>query len=206
MTDFGAIDQTPALQALMQKREIPSFKELSRRSGISEKQLRRLRRGEGAKLPLETFVKLAEALQVPVEEILAQFAGFEDTSASLRQEYQRLQEQINEQRQELTLEFQQESVSILESWLKNWSLVKYKVQGKAAIEPMTLIRLVQPVEKLIAHWGIEGLGEVGEEVIYDPQWHQLKKGEAEKGDRVKINRIGYRHQGKLLYRAEVEPF
>lgn len=207
MSDLPNVPElTPALQKLMQEAGIPSFKTLAQLSGVSELQLRRLRRGEAAKLRLEVIFQLASALQVTPQALFALVTAQElpQPEATLKQEYQRLQQQLLQQEETLKQEFQQASLEVLESWLKNWALAKHRVQEKAAIEPITLVRLVQPVENLIANWGIEAIGRVDEVVDYNPQWHELKEGSANSGESVQIIRPGYRQGDNLLYRAQVK--
>lgn len=205
MSQAQSQDSTHLLLQLMRRVGISSFKSLSQASGVSERQLLYLRRGEVQRLRLEVFEKLAQALQVPVGELLTTFTGVGEGTTELRQEYQRLQAQLQTQQQELRQEFQQAGLDVLESWLKNWPLAISKVQDGSLTDPMTLVRLVQPVEKLVQQWGVERLAAVGDRVLYDPQWHTLTNGSAQPGDRVIVKRPGYRQGDKLLHRTQVSP-
>ncbi|MBW4647215.1 MAG: helix-turn-helix domain-containing protein [Kastovskya adunca ATA6-11-RM4] len=209
-------DYTHQLQHLMQQVGVSSFKALSQRSGVSERQLRRLRRGEVAQLRTETLLQLSEALQVPLTQLLASFspeaspsiAVEKETSASLaqlRQEYSRLQAQLEEQREALQQEFQRSSLQVLESWLMQWPTVAAAVKKKPELEAKILLPLVEPVERLVQSWGVEAIASVGAEIPYDPQWHQLMEGTAQLGERVRVRYTGYRQGEKLLFRAKVSP-
>ncbi len=206
MSDLSNLPEfTPALQQLMQEAGIPSFKALSQLSGVSELQIRRLRRGEIAKVRLEVIFQLSQVLQVAPSELLTLLTSPANTTAvNLKQEYARLQQQLHHQQTTLYQEFQQASLEMLESWLKNWALAKHRVQAQAPIEPITLVRLVQPVENLITHWGLVPIGTVDEILSYNPQWHELKTGVAESGEQVQVIRPGYRQGDKLIYRAQVK--
>ena len=194
------------LLGLMDRVGISSFKTLSRKSGVPEKQLRRLRRGEVSRLRWEFFGKLSEALEVPISQFLTTFADVGDLKGEMSQEYQRLQAQLSQQRQELMLEFQQSSLAILESWLRQWPTAADRATRNPDLSAAKLLPLVRPVEQLVQEWGVEPIAHVGAEVPYDPQWHQLSEdGTAQTGDRVIVVRLGYRHGEKLLYRAEVKP-
>jgi DNA-binding Xre family transcriptional regulator len=57
----------------MQRVDVTSFQALSKKAGVSEKQLRRLRKGEIGQLRMETLLKLSQALQVSISELLATF-------------------------------------------------------------------------------------------------------------------------------------
>ncbi|MGK7876641.1 MAG: nucleotide exchange factor GrpE [Xenococcaceae cyanobacterium] len=206
------------LQQLMQQVGISNLRQLSRISGVSELQLIRLQYGLMPKMQIETLLKLSEALQVPVSKLLTMFSpesilpstlkkeSSESAAlASLKQEYQRLQQQIEKQRESLSQEFQQSSLQVLESWLLQWPTATAAAQKNPQLPAVRLLPLVKPVEQLLKQWGVEAIASVGEELPYDPQWHQLMEGTAQPGDMVKVRYIGYRQGEKLLYRAKVSP-
>lgn len=202
------VDYTPQLQALMRSQRIPSFKQLCERTGISEKQLRRLRRGEIKELRLATLYQLSQGLGVSISELLATFdAGTiaPSSDSNLQKEYDRLQQQLIEQRQALWQEFQQESLQILEPWLLQWSAAAYAAQQNPQAPAVKLLPLLRPIEKLLEHWEIVATAIVGEEIPYDPQHHQLMGGTAEPGQLVRVRYAGYRQGDRLLYRAKVSP-
>lgn len=208
-------DYSQLLPLWMQRAGIPNYKALSQQSGVSEKQIRRLRRGEIAQMRLETFSKLSQALQIPLTELLQQASAPESLAApkasqsaeleSLKQEYQRLESQLAQQRQSLWQEFQQTSLQALESWLLQWPTAAYAAQQNPQAPAVKLLPLLRPVEQLVQQWGIEAIATVGQEIPYDPQWHQLMEGTAQTGDRVRVRYTGYRQGDRLLYRAKVSP-
>lgn len=225
MTQPPLPDNTHQLQNLMQRVGISSFKVLARSSGVSERQLLRLRRGEVARMRMDVILKLSQVLQVPLTELVTTFSQAEfggqqpatplqpqalaDTNAgayvALRQEYQRLQAQLEQQRQELEQEFQQSSLQVLESWLLQWPTAAHKVQENPQLPAVRLLPLLRPMEQLLQRWGVEAIAPVGAELPYDPQMHQLLEGTAQPGDLVRVRYIGYRQGDKLLYRAKVSP-
>lgn len=196
---------THQLQQLMQRVGVSSFKQLSRTAGVSERQVMRLRRGEVAQMRVETLVKLSQVLKVSASELLATFGQIEAESGvvALRQEYQRLQTQLEQQGETLKQEFQQSSLQALESFLIFWPTAAYKAQENPQLPAVNLLRLVSPVEKLVQQWGVEAIASVGEEIAYDPQLHQLIEGTAQPGQTVRVRNIGYRHREKLLHRVKV---
>jgi molecular chaperone GrpE (heat shock protein) len=214
-------DYTQLLQQFMQRLGFSSYKQLCRSAGVSEKQLRRLRVGEASQLRGETLLKLSQALQISVSELLETFSLVEAHSrtplqdtpqvdegesaslATLRQEYQRLQQQLENQRETLMQEFQQSSLQVLESWLIQWPTAAYAAQQNQQLPAVRLLPLLRPVEQLLQEWGVEAIASVGSELPYDPQWHQLMEGIAQPGDLVKVRYTGYRIGEKLLYRAKV---
>ncbi len=211
-------DFTHQLQDLMQRVGVSSFKALAHSSGVSERQLMRLRRGEVQQMRVDTLLKLSQVLQVPLTELVPTFSSMElggekvmpsqesrQAIAELKREYQRLQVQLEEQRQAIWQEFQQSSLQVLESWLLQWPTAAHKAQENPQLPAVRLLPLMRPMEQLLQQWGIEAIAPVGAELPYDPQLHQLLEGAAQPGARVKVRYIGYRQGDKLLYRAKVSP-
>lgn len=206
-------DYTEQLQRLMQRVGISTLKALSHKASISERQLKRLRQGQISQMRVDDLLKLSQVLQVPISDLLSTFSDqklnwstpSQEVSVAFQQEYQRLQKQLEQQRQSLMQEFQQSSLQVLESWLRQWPRAAYLAQQKPQEPAVKLLPLLRPVEQLLQQWGVEAIAPVGSEVSYDPQVHQLVKGTAQPGDRVKVNRTGYRQGDRLLFRAEVSP-
>lgn len=217
-------DKTHSLRLLMQRVGLSSFRELGRQAGVSLWQIRQLRQGQLHKMRLAPLLKLSQALELSLEELLVKFAPTTRHSNSgdqsqaqehasnlaqqlktLELECQRLEAQLAQQRQTLQVEFQQASLQVLESWLRQWPNAALAAQQKPELSAAKLLPLLRPVEQLIQQWGVEMIAPIGAEVPYDPRWHQLQGGSAQPGDRVQVRRAGYRQADKLLYRAEVCP-
>ncbi len=190
---------------------ISSFKALSREAGVSERQVKHLRLGEVSQMRVETLFKISQVLQVSVSELLTIFGkmkGLETGNApkveeALKQEYQVLLAQMEQQRETLLLEFQHSSLQILESFLVYWPTAANKAKENPQMAAVQLLPLVRPVEKLLAAWGVEAIASVGAELPYDQKLHQLIEGTAQPGEMVKVRNIGYRQGEKLLHRAKV---
>ena len=203
-------DFTHLLKQLMQQAGISSFKALATKAKVSERQLLRLRQGQASKMRLDILLKLSEVLRVPLTELLITFDSLKllpelDSQATLKQEYQRLQVQMQQQRESLMQEFQTSSLQALESWLLQWPTAEYAARQNEQLPAIRLLPLLQPVKKLVEQWGVEAIASVGAELPYDPQWHQLLEGSAQPGDTVIVRHLGYRQGDKLLYRAKVKP-
>ncbi|MDX2230511.1 MAG: helix-turn-helix domain-containing protein [Leptolyngbyaceae cyanobacterium bins.349] len=225
MTKPSTRDRTSQLQHLMQAVGFSSFKALSVATGISEKQLRKLRQGNLATLRVEALIKLGHVLHVSPAKLLTTFgpeATVDEAIAqptqppptrvesdseveALRQEYDRLQNQLAQQQQELWQEFQQSSLQALESLLLQLPTAIYAAQQNPQVPAVKLIPLLRPIEHLLQQWGIDAIAPVGAEIPYDPQSHQLMEGSANPGDRVRVRYTGYRQGDRLLYRAKVSP-
>ena len=198
----------------MQRANIRSYRALAAQASVSRWQVQQLRAGKIRQMRIAVLVQLAEALQVSLSVLLSRF-GLTDTteqaaSASqhllLRQEYQRLQRQLAEQRETARSHLQAEALQTLESWLVQWPTIAKRARDKGeALPAAKVLPFVRPVEQLVADWGIEAIAPVDAEVPYDPQYHQLTGGPAQPGDIVRVTHSGQTHQGNLLHRAKVKP-
>lgn len=203
-------DYAPQLQRLMQQAGLSSDRELSKKAGVPEIQLSRLRRGLALQTRADILLKISQALQISLTELLATLAPnyveLEKTPpTALEQEYQRLQASIEQQRESLMQEFQLSSVQILESWMLQWPTAASKAQENHNLRAQKLLPLLRPVEQLLEYWGVESIAPVGAQIPYNPQQHQLMEGTADPGEPVKVRYTGYRQGDKLLYRAKVSP-
>lgn len=203
-------DYAPQLQRLMQQAGLGGDRELSQKAGVSELQLSRLRRGLALQTRADILLKISQALEISLNELLATFAPGsveleQPTPTAIEQEYQRLQATLDTQRASLLEEFQLSSLQILESWMLQWPTAARKVQENQHLPAVKLLPLLRPVEKLLEQWGVESIAPVGASIPYNPQQHQLLEGTAQPGEQVKVRYTGYRQGDKLLYRAKVIP-
>ena len=215
MAQVSHPDFTQSLQKLMQRLGVSSYKVLAKTAGVSDRQLLRLRRGELNRMRVDVLLKLSQALQVSVTELVVTFSPATEQPtrqeestpavAQLKKEYERLQAQLDTQRQELWLEFQQSSLQVIESWLLQWPTAAQKARENPQLAAVKLLPLVRPIEQLLQKWEVEAIAPVGAEVAYDPQLHQLLEGIAQPGEKVKVRYTGYHQGDKLLYRAKVSP-
>jgi molecular chaperone GrpE (heat shock protein) len=214
-------DFTPQLHDLIQKVDIRSLKALIRDAGVSERQILRLRRGEVKQMRVDVLLKLSSVLQVSLSELVSKFSEQTitelDTStiktneaellnkiADLEREYSIKHQQLSQQREILQHEFQQVSLQLLESLLVQFPTAAHKARENPQLPAVNILPLVQkPLERLLQNWGIDAIASVGDEIPYDPQFHQLMEGNAQVGEIVKVRYIGYRQGEKLLYRAKV---
>ncbi|MBW4466239.1 MAG: helix-turn-helix transcriptional regulator [Pegethrix bostrychoides GSE-TBD4-15B] len=207
--DYAQPDYSDSLRGIMQPLGISSFRALAQAAGLSRWQVDQLRRGQVRQLRLEVVIKLAQTLQVSLEQLLELSessrisATPSATAAQLRQEYQRLQIQLDQQRQLLQQEFQQTSLQALESWLTYYPAAAQKAAADPNWPAVKLLPLIRPIEALLKTWNVEMLAPVGAVLPYDPQQHLLIVGSADPGDAVTVRHPGYRHGERLLYRAKV---
>jgi len=200
----------------MQRVGVSSYKALSRQARVSEKQIRKLRRGEIEQMRVDVLLKLSQALQISLWELIATFSAIgsnvkiapnenSQPIAELKREYERLQAELARQQQELRQEFQLASLQAIESWLLQWPTAAQKAKENPDLAAVKLLPLVKPIEQLLQQWDVAAIAPVGAEVEYDPQLHQLLSGSAQPGEKVIVRYTGYCQGKKLLYRAKVSP-
>ncbi len=218
-----------ALRRLMAQAQIPSYRALSQQSGLSRSTLNHLRQGQVDRLRVGTVQRLSQTLGVSVADLIAQFTGAgthseaanpESTSpvpsesppianttatiAALRQEYDRLQQQMACQEQTLRQQVQREALTVMESWLLMWPNAAQAAQDKPDLLASKIIPLARPLQALLQTWAVRPIGTLGEVVSYDPQRHQSDRS-VQPGQSVRIRHLGYWHGDRLLHRAKVVP-
>ncbi|WP_310481855.1 helix-turn-helix transcriptional regulator [Chamaesiphon sp. VAR_48_metabat_403] len=225
MTNDRLPDRTLQLQALMHKVGINSFRQLSRSTGTSARTIGKLRSGNLDTLRWQTLVKISSVLQISIGELIATFGsgsilvpfakrlpqqrgsangGDNDRElATLKQEYQYLQHQFQQQQTTLAAEFRATSLQTLESFLTYFPTAKYAAENNPNFPASKLFPLVQSIDRLISDWGVTVIGEVGAIIPYDPRWHQLIEGTATTAELVTVRYVGYRQADKPIFRAKV---
>lgn len=178
-------DYTLVLKSLMETVGISHFKQLSEKAGISPKQILNLRRGKVKSMRVDVLLALGSVLGVSVDELIGLFSG--EITRSAREQFER------------------ESLQILESWLLQWPTAVSAIAQNPELPAQRIIKLLNPLDKLLQSWGVVQIGQVGAEIPYNPQEHQLLSGNTEPESTVRVRYVGYRHGRKLLYRAKVEP-
>ena len=205
-------DRTEILRQLMKLVDIPSFKILGDRVGMSRRAIDTLRKGNAIDLKHKDLAKLAEVLQIELGELISKF--IDDSSdrqspslaiADLREECRRLQQKLELQKRELRSQFERETIQQLESMLLQLPSATYAAQQNPNMLAKNILPLLRPVNSLLQKWGITAIGAVGEEVIYNSQQHQSIDGcqDLKDGDMVIVRYVGYLQGDKLLYRARV---
>jgi transcriptional regulator with XRE-family HTH domain len=212
----GGADYSAALRSPMAQAGIPSYRALSRASGVPRSAIDALRQGQVGRLRLDTLQRLSHTLNLPLAVLVTTFSATDaaDPPApgdpiaqvdALRQECDRLQTQLNTQAATVLQQVQQEAIAQLESWLVQWPTAAHAAQQRADLPAAKLLPLVRPVEALIASWGVTAIETVGAEVPFDPQIHRPRTGVPTPGQPVRVTHVGYRQGDRLLHRAQVTP-
>ena len=218
-------DRTETLRQLMKLAGISSFQILSDRTGVSRRAIDTLRKGNAATLRYADLAKVAEVLQIELSELIATCitlspnpespnsespnpASPNPEIASLREEYQRLENQLARQKQELRSQFEREVIQQLESLILQLPSAAYAAQTNPNMLAKNILPLLRPIDALLQKWGITAIGAVGAQVAYDSQKHEFIDGndqsdQIEEGDMAIVRYVGYMQNEKLLYRARV---
>ena len=210
------------LQVLIERAGIADLNELSQRSKVARLQLLRIQQGLILNISLGAIAKIARTLNISIDSLFATFIEPDDEPQpetaiaessqnadsalkACRQEYQKLEQSMTQLEARLKAEFQQESLAAIESWLLQWPTAATAVRQNPQLPASRLLSLVEPVERLIEQWDVSTIATVGDELIYDPQNHQLIKGTVQPGGLVKVRYVGYKKGNKLLHKAKVSP-
>jgi molecular chaperone GrpE (heat shock protein) len=222
-------DRTDELRHLMQAVGICSFRELRDRAQLSRRAIDTIRQGCAESLKYQDLARLSQLIKTDLRSFIKIFSNLPSSSITDEAghqgagdvvstsapnsdipnnlerviEFERLQEKLTQQRQELRAEFEQEILQQLESMLLQLPTAAYAAQKNPTMPARNLIPLLRPFDELLAVWDIKRIAQVGEQVSYDPHWHELMDGEAEIGSPAIVRYVGYTRHGKLLYRARV---
>jgi transcriptional regulator with XRE-family HTH domain len=185
------------LSHFMQTVGIPSFRELSDRSGLSRRAIDTIRRGQAESLKYADLNSLANLLQISLDRLIQEF------SSVTKLEHL---PQPDQPSHNLRAEFERETLHHLESMILQLPTAAYAASHNPDLPARHLLPLLLPLTQLLSKWGIEAIAQVGEEVEFNPQVHSLVEGgNIEPGTMVTVRYVGYRQAEKLLYRARVSP-
>ncbi len=121
----------------------------------------------------------------------------------LRQECLRLREELQQQSRQLTVDFQSNTFSQLQTLLTNYPSVRQMVKAKPDLPAKNLISLFIPLDNMLKSWGYEPIGSPWEQVPYNPQLHQGDTDDLTEGELVYVRFVGYRDNSRILSPAKV---
>ncbi len=190
------------------------FRALAQAAGISDVQLRQLRRGQVAHLRLGTIQRVATVLDLDWR-LLAESSSQDpdpsthpqnsnSNSSQLEAEYRRLEQRLAQESARVQLETQRSALTLLEPWLKNWPKVLQAIETNRPDLPLAqVLGLLGPIDRLLESWDLRRIGVIGETIAFDPTEQIAIEGSPHIGDLVIVRRPGYRQGDVLLARAEV---
>ncbi|GAB4467910.1 MAG: hypothetical protein OHK0037_25040 [Elainellaceae cyanobacterium] len=227
---------TPQLRSLMQQAGIPSFAALAHHSGLSTWQIDQLRRGKVLEMRTGAIARLSQTLNTTISDLIIHFSQqaaeqsaepfseqfFEqpaiatpsdptDASVTLQQlqkEYERLQRQLEQQQAEAVQACQRSALLQLEPLIEKLPVFLSIIEKNPDFLAKQLVPHLQPIERLLASWGVTSIEPIGSETGYDPQKHELMESSGaivQPGDRIRVRFAGYYWGDRLLFRAKVSP-
>jgi molecular chaperone GrpE (heat shock protein) len=122
---------------------------------------------------------------------------------ALQQQCLRLREQLQQQKTQLTADFQEATFEQIQTLLTNYPSAQKMAQAKPDLPAKNLIALFTPLENLLQGWGVESIGSAWEQVAYDPHLHQSDEDDITLGEGVYIRFVGYRQGDRILCPAKV---
>lgn len=192
------------LHELMNQLEIQDYLEFSRKSRVSELQFYRLEHNLLDNIPLGVLKKIAKVLNISLTTLIDYLENNLDLVK--KEDQENLLTKNQELNSNLIHEYQQETISILESLLLQLPTVIHVVNNNPELPASRILPLLQPLNRLLSTWEIEPIGKVGDMLDYNPQEHELIENSDLNLDEIKqveIRYVGYRQKDKLLYRAKV---
>ncbi|WP_218082141.1 helix-turn-helix domain-containing protein [Anthocerotibacter panamensis] len=181
---------------------LTSYRQLAHCAGVSLALVTRLRQRQAHLILPVKLAALAAALNRTPLDLLHHFSLLTWGNPALEAEYQRLHQQLREQPQRLSAQFQEETYRALEGLLIQYPTAQYLAQQAPHWPARQMVPLFLPISQLLEQWQISAIGIVGEQVAFDPQIHQA--GESfQPSEPVYIRFVGYRTPERLLQRAKV---
>lgn len=193
------------------------WKQLAQKAGLSTLRLRQIRSGAIANIPWGELRQLAQALNWSMAELEQQLELLSppratpsvvgnpnaDLAVQLRQECQRLREELEAQKSQLWERFRQSTFEELETLLTNYPTAAEMARIKPDLPARNLTALFATLDNLLENWGYEPIGEPWKSVVYNPQFHQGDCDEIQPGEAVYIRFVGYRQGDRILSPAKV---
>lgn len=193
------------LRNLMQAAGISTWRELRQKAKLSRGALNALRTGQAEKLKLADLNRAASILQVPLSNLIQDFSGIELASESVEtaQELQRLHKQLEQQEGQLRHQIRAELVEKLKPLLVQYPTLQQVVQRRPDYPAQQVLALLTCLGNLLEDWQLETIGQVWQQVAYDPESHQPDEEDIQAGEPVYVRFVGYRLRDQVLVRAKV---
>ncbi len=124
--------------------------------------------------------------------------------AALREEYERLHEQGERERERAASAGFDELARQLAPHFSQLATMQALAGGERAPRLEDVFKLFEMLERALAGHGLARIGAVGEEAAFDTRWHQRIGGtEVDDGDPVRVRFVGYRLGEAVLLKAMV---
>jgi transcriptional regulator with XRE-family HTH domain len=194
------------LRELMETAGIATWKELRKKANLSRGALNALRNGQAEKLKLADLDRVATALGVSVLSLIQRFGASSSVaseSQEITQEVQRLRIQLDNQEKRLRHQILTELVEKLKPLLVQYPTLQQVVQRRPDYPAQQVLALLTSLGNLLEDWQLEPIGQVWQQVAYDPESHQADEDDIQVGEPVYVRFVGYRAADQVLIRAKV---
>jgi DNA-binding Xre family transcriptional regulator len=190
----------------METAGIATWKELRKKANLSRGALNALRNGQAEKLKLADLDRVATALDVSVLSLIQRFGASSSVaseSQEITQEVQRLRIQLDNQEKRLRHQILTELVEKLKPLLVQYPTLQQVVQRRPDYPAQQVLALLTSLGNLLEDWQLEPIGQVWQQVAYDPESHQADEDDIQVGEPVYVRFVGYRAADQVLIRAKV---
>ncbi len=128
----------------------------------------------------------------------------EDEIGALREEYERLRQQGERERDSAASAGFDALARRLAPLLSQLATMESMAGGERAPQIEDVFKLLDILERVLAENGLVRIGGVGEETPFDTRWHQrMGGGEVDDGDMIRVRFTGYRLGETVLLKAMV---
>jgi len=122
----------------------------------------------------------------------------------LKKEYVLQREQARGQGERMAAEALEGIVQEFASPLATLAAMEVRHREYGDLQTSDVLQVAASLQAILAQRGMEQIGQVGEEQLYDPVLHQvLDASHPEPGQPVRIRFAGFRFKGRLVARAQV---
>ncbi|MCL1476003.1 nucleotide exchange factor GrpE, partial [Argonema antarcticum] len=114
-----------------------------------------------------------------------------------------LKRQLEHSTTEVRLDERSRTFRQLQTLLINYCSVRAAVLANPQVPASNIVSLFTTLDNLLASWDIEPIGQVWEQVPYNPQLHQADVNDLAEGELVFVRFVGYKDGDRILCAAKV---
>ncbi len=122
---------------------------------------------------------------------------------ALQQQCLRLRTELQQQKAQLTADFQAATFEHLQTLLTTYPTARQMAAAQPELPARNLSALFTPLENLLETWQISPIGPAWAQVPYDPHYHQPDCADLARAEPVYIRFVGYRQGDRILCPAQV---
>ena len=200
-------DWNDTLSCWMARADCVSWAQLQRNATLSRYRIQQLRQCQLSSWPLQAMQNLCAALDIPLVELLAAANAIDQTHP----DWTCPDGSTPNHRKAAGAAppcpssdaYRQATLQTLEPLLRQLPTAAYAVQHHN-LPASQLLKILKPLESLLAEWNVTQLGAVGQVVPFDPTWQSFLTDTEHKRDTpVSIRYVGYRVGRRIWLKAQV---